>query len=979
MNFEKYICWKPNEITSVIRTEAEASEDAVFLAVHADNKINVSIYKAKSKALKYSSFLDKFINDDYGNNVLAVIEGESGSGKSHLIQWLRLHIPVTDNRILLTIPKTETNLYSILKKLISYLPNNEQVKYIEKLKRTETGLTNDKERINEFLSSLARTIERDTPTSSDEKVLIPLIPKLFDDPYFRDTFFNDHPIINNIISLIFSNSSIVRNNDSRQEFKKEHLPLNSKEAERASESTEEALDAIMDEEWLLVTLNVINRNLDKAITRTLSFSPDDLIELMTEIRKYLYNEEKELILLIEDFVQLQGVDTALLHVLTAEGTGELCKIKWAMAVTTGYFEKLEDTIRERMAFKIDMDNPWDQKNILNQNQYILQLGSKYLNAIRLGHDDIINWYKTYQIDKRSVDNKCDNCIHKKICHNTFGQIDGIGLYPFNETAILKMAREADKQKHNVFRPRVFINSVLKRNLNKEMVYTIENGEYPPRDLYEDFSTEQLAFDEVNKLTKLDPINHDRRETLLELWSTTSVLTNLDESIHTAFLLPQLDIETPVPGSTPNLKPEPPKPNPIPDPGIDEHIQNIEQWGRGKDLHHSTVNRLRPFIFNAIINYIDWSFVSVAKSMNILKQANIYFVSDNSRRPTSGFILDIEQNTDMAIILKTFYNMNKNKDIPALLSSFAQLQEQIRLWSEYLVMEIEKEYAPKENWDPGVAAIELLTLGNIVGAKKSTINSLFIQNIEYSNLASSDFATLISKIISTNDREKLFQDILEKTYTGKKGGSKTSAFMDVQKVLPSISQLKKNNWRLKQDPSQETRKEFKDLASKYEKWQLDFDASLTAELIERFKWLDELTDRISVEDIGVKFKNQVKNLRELTSKLGLPGYRSVPLDNALLCNFTQAKVALETTTRMQEVSKNEIFEELFPSRKDDAEQFIKLITLYEEILKTISTELKSRSDELNRRTGLSSINLEIENSMNSIKHNFNILTGENNAS
>ncbi len=766
MNFEKYICWNPNEITSIIRTEAEASEDAVFLAVHADNKINVSIHKAKSKALKYSTFLDKFIHEDYGNNVLAVIEGESGSGKSHLIQWLRLHIPVSDNRILLTIPKTETNLYSILKKLISYLPNSEQDKYVEKLKRTETGLTNDKERINEFLSSLARTIERDVPTSADEKGLIPLIPKLFDDPYFRDTFFNDHPVINNIISLIFSNSSIVRNNESRQEFKKEHLPLNSKEALKASESTQEVLEAILDEEWLLITLDIINRNLDKAITRTLSFSPDDLIELMTEIRKYLYKDQKELILLIEDFVQLQGVDTALLHVLTAEGTGELCKIKWAMAVTTGYFEKLEDTVRERMTFKIDMDNPWDQKNIVSQNHYILQLGSKYLNAIRLGHTNIINWYKIYQADNIPVSNQCDNCVHKKICHNTFGQIDGIGLYPFNETAILKMAREADKQKHNVFRPRVFINSVLKRNLNKEMVDTIENGQYPPRDLYEDFNTEQLAFDEVNKLTKLDPLNHDRRETLLELWSTTSVLSNLDEAIHKAFALPLLNDIDPVVQPLPDPKEPIPTP-PVTETKIDDHIKSIEQWGRGKDLHHSTASRLRPFIFNAIVNYIDWSFVSVAKSMNILKQANIYFVSDNSRRPTSGFVLDIDQNTDMAIILKTFYTMNKDKDIPVKLDSFVQLQEQVRTWSQYLVMEIEKEYAPKENWDPSIAAIELLTLGNIAAAEKATINSLFIKNIDYGNLASSSFRTLISKITSISDREKLFQDILEKTYTGKK--------------------------------------------------------------------------------------------------------------------------------------------------------------------------------------------------------------------
>ena len=978
MNFENYTCWNPNEITSVIRTEAEASEDSVFLAVHADNKINVSIHKAKSKALKYSTFLDKFIHEDYGNNVLAVIEGESGSGKSHLIQWLRLHIPVSDNRLLLTIPKTETNLYSILKKLIGYLSNNEQAKYAEKLKRTETGLTNDKERINEFLSSLARTIERDIPTSEDEKGLMPLIPKLFDDPYFRDTFFNNHPVINNIISLIFSNSSIVRNNESRQEFKKEHLPLNPKEALKASESTQEVLEAILDEEWLLITLNIINRNLDKAITRTLSFSPDDLIELMTEIRKYLFKEKKELILLIEDFVQLQGVDTALLHVLTAEGNGELCKIRWAMAVTTGYFDKLEDTVRERMTFKIDMDNPWDQKNIESQNQYILKLGSKYLNAIRLGHTNIINWYKTYQLDITPVNNKCDNCIHKKICHKTFGQIDDVGLYPFNEIAILKMAREADKQKHNVFRPRVFINSVLKRNLNKEMADTIENGQYPPRDLYEDFNTEQLAFDEVNKLTKLDPLNHDRRETLLELWSTTSVLANLDEAIHKAFALPLLsDTDTVVqPSPGPIVKPPI---DPEPSPKIDEHLKSIEQWGRGKDLHHSTASRLRPFIFNAIVNCIDWSFVSVARSMNILKQANIYFVSDNSRRPTSGFILDIEQNTDMAIILKTFYTMNKDKDIPTELDYFVQLQEQVSIWSQYLIEEIEKEYAPKDNWDPGIAAIELLTLGNIASAEKATINSLFIKNIDSGDFASSTFKTLISKITSLNDREKLFQDILEKTYTGKKGGSKTSAFIDVQNVLPAISRLKKDNWRLMQNPSLETRKEFKDIALKYEKWQLDFESSLLEELVERYKWLDELTNRILVEDIGIKFKNQIKKLRDLTSELGLPGYKSVQLDNALLCNFTQAKTALEITSRLQETPKNEIFVDLFPSRKHDAEQFIKLITLYEEMISNISSELKSRSDELKRSSGLSSINLEIENSMQQIKHSFELLEGVNDAS
>jgi len=190
--------------------------------------------------------------------------------------------------------------------------------------------------------------------------------------------------------------------------------------------------------------------------------------------------------------------------------------------------------------------------------------------------------------------------------------------------------------------------------------------------------------------------------------------------------------------------------------------------------------------------------------------------------------------------------------------------------------------------------------------------------------------LVSKVTSNNDRIKLFQDILEKTFSGKKGGDKTSSFIDVEKVLPIIFQLKKNNWRLKQDPSQESRKEFKDLAIKYEKWKTEYETSFTNELIERFKWIDELTNRISAEDIGVKFKNQVKKLRELTSDLGLSGYMSAQLDKALLCNLAQAKTAMEVTKRLQETPKNEIFKDLFPSRKDDAEQFIKLVILYEEM-------------------------------------------------
>ena len=48
-----------------------------------------------------------------------------------------------------------------------------------------------------------------------------------------------------------------------------------------------------------IALDIINRNLDKAIQRTIKFSGDSVIALFTQLRQYLKNQGKELILLVE--------------------------------------------------------------------------------------------------------------------------------------------------------------------------------------------------------------------------------------------------------------------------------------------------------------------------------------------------------------------------------------------------------------------------------------------------------------------------------------------------------------------------------------------------------------------------------------------------------------------------------------------------------------------------------------------------------
>jgi len=953
MKFEKYTCWEPSEFKKVVHTEAEAIPDDVFLAVHTDNKINLSIYGNKQKDVTYNKFLSEFLEGDYGNNVQTVIEGESGSGKSHLVQWIRQHIPKTEKRYVLNIPKTETNLHSVLKNLIELLPDEKRIEYNTKLQKKDVGLNNDLERKHIFLSSLANSILMDKANDENEEYLKDQLPNIFNDPYFRDNYFNDHPIINNIISLIFDNSGINRNSDKRQEFLLKQLPLNAANAVKAAEPTREIL-AVMNEEsddLSNIALNIINRNLDKAISRTLNFTPDDLIELMSEIRRYLYKNDAELILLIEDFAQLQGVDTALLQVLTVDGTGELCKIKWAMAVTTGYFEKLEDTVRTRMTFKINMDSLWDKNDKGKQNEYILNLASKYLNAIRLGSKNIDDWYKNYNNGENSIPNKCDDCQHKSICIESFEEVNGVALYPFNKTALLSMARTADKEKTESFRPREFLNKVLHRNLNQLAKESINDGSYPDISLYNDFSIQRLSKEKLALLKSKDSVNYERILTLIELWSTSNQVVNFNKNIHTAFSLPIIeDIEEVVFDNTIEETTELEETfSNIKTVEINPVIEAIEKWSKGKELRDNEKQQLAKIVFSAIEANIKWDMLPVSKSlaMTLMSPRHISFQNQQTQKHRTGILLDIEASPENGIILEILYKINKQKSLPSNLNNVATFQNKIESWSNYFINELQKYFEEKDNWNPVNATIELLLINTVMNEKKLDVSGLFSEYIEVP-MASNEFNSLLRNTFSNNTINAVLLETLQKTYTGRKGGDKTKSFIDAKKVLEVIASFKKNKYRLIQDPTKEDRKEFKEIANLYKNWKDEFNNVLDFELEERFNWLDSLSDRINIEDIGQSFRNKIKKLQEKLQGSGL-NYRSSQLDSLMNCNIKRAKEAFENTAKLKEFNRGDIFVELFPSKKEDAIQFIKLIDVYEEYLSNAHNSIQSRSNEFNRQS------------------------------
>lgn len=61
----------------------------------------------------------------------------------------------------------------------------------------------------------------------------------------------------------------------------------------------------------------MNRHLDEAIAQVLSLGREDLQRLIREVRETLAEQGIELVLLIEDFAKLQGIDREVLEAVLA--------------------------------------------------------------------------------------------------------------------------------------------------------------------------------------------------------------------------------------------------------------------------------------------------------------------------------------------------------------------------------------------------------------------------------------------------------------------------------------------------------------------------------------------------------------------------------------------------------------------------------------------------------------------------------------
>ena len=86
--FQRQQCWRPERISQVINKEAVSVDRASFLATHAP--LNDIRYAGQTSSTSEDGFLNELVSRSASNlHTFAVVQGIPGTGKSHLIRWLK--------------------------------------------------------------------------------------------------------------------------------------------------------------------------------------------------------------------------------------------------------------------------------------------------------------------------------------------------------------------------------------------------------------------------------------------------------------------------------------------------------------------------------------------------------------------------------------------------------------------------------------------------------------------------------------------------------------------------------------------------------------------------------------------------------------------------------------------------------------------------------------------------------------------------
>lgn len=908
---KNYLCWKPGTVRQIINPFAEHMADGLFRAVHTDWDLMVSPPVGKSfqevtdlsfDGLSPTAFLEDFLRSDRPH-VLAAILGETGSGKSHLVHWMRLHLKSSESRLVLVVRKSGTSLRAIVRMIIDELPIEEQQGFLDTLNASGEGTATRAGQKQQLLNDLAQSIRDETLPPNADEVEVELaqrLPDLFQDPHMRDAhFLGEDSVVAEIVDHIFAPSNAQDRPERRRSFTAADLPVGGSDFVHASKHARDAIKIIdlNPVAHLALAVDIVNRNLDRAVARTLSFTGDRVEELMTRLRAHLKSKGMELVLLVEEFARLQGIDRALLQTMTSHGDERLCRMRSAIAVTTGFFESVAETAYMRTTHIVDMDRSAGRAGGARVTPASLSaFSARYLNAVRLGAARIEAWSAQASASD-IIPSACERCDFRRVCHDTFGEVDGYGLYPFTPTALMIGATRVDATMPEALNPRILQNDLLVEVLDNQ-AQSIQVGDFPSLQLLNKLGGDtdrRLGLQAQAQLRNANPANADRWIAVLELYDGTGRVVDLPSDLRGALSIPE------IPGAE-ALSATPIAPQPddgdaaaqSAGPRATREDLMIETWINGSGLDQNVATTLRPLIFAAVSEAIDWDMLGLSKSVYLGKGRALQTNSVSFDRQTTQIAefaqvklripADHVDPATTGLALQGLIRAAKNDfnwDFPDGDKMLPAFLECITAWAADLEHQLTRIAVPSASWTPAAAALELLSVASAIGGRLKPDASIADMIDAAFSTPANECASTAPSMIAIYEKLRRNRDklaTLARSRISSQKGGQVGAMLDPSRYLATIRGLRQAKWRLNLQPPSD---DAGDIAKLYRDVQAQLPDAAQAEWTIRTAWLSSVSEAFGETATRSEIASSLRAARQAALDVGLNTQgASRPLSDAL---------------------------------------------------------------------------------------------------
>ena len=761
------VCWDVARLSTILDPDALQISESQFLATHVRRTLHIVDPKNTRQSLgdiAPEDLLSQLL-DPNATHVQDIVLGTSGAGKSRLVRWLSVHLPESTNRRVILVQKSGTNLKGVIEAVLDGMEGPVFDAYREKL-RQAIAVVDPRSAPDELLNQIQNAVGRNSAFAHEihgneelqetRETLMEELPDLLGDPAFRKELCSKNAIIGELVRHALGREVAGSERERRvtsRAFEESHFnvgewDVTDTDLNRHARGLFRKLRS--SSQWRLDVADWINRNLDHAISRLLNFNRDDLGEMFLNVRRSLHTQGRDLVLLIEDFAKLQGVDFALLDAISVRPSnqpgGELCRLRSIMAMTTGYYQRIEQTFSGRIDLAVDVDSVDDTSQLDPLDDPDLhRIAAYHLNVLRVNESTVDDWSqqaKTAVLDGNLIlpmlPNGCTSCEYKSKCHSAFGTVtssdaEPIGLYPFTRSALREMYRRTGTE--GALNPRVLLGRLLRQPLSNYSEQ-LKTGQWPPSALVHDFGRAEMPQPLVRQLVlQSSPELAPRYSSLIEIYGRADRLSGISPEIYNAFgLVPLRDSLTKSTTAEPFISP-----------AVTEHleyappraqlstvnqrrIEELNEWGNGNFIPHTLVSHLRELLYAHLNHRIDWNVAFLGQSRHTdsrgFAKISINFEAQNTRANSGGITLDIPRTYSIGLQGAVLFSEHQDWEFDVSGIYMVEFADML----DTLAMDVVSKLRSQNNqnpFDPVPAMVEVLAVcsllcGDINDRNESTL-------------------------------------------------------------------------------------------------------------------------------------------------------------------------------------------------------------------------------------------------------------------